>query len=548
MANARRMAGAAAVVAALVAWAWWLASRDDAPPSGATADARATAAEHQMPTPHAPRRHDEKASEKPSADAPAPPETKPPDATAKEGAEKFPLAVTVLRADGTAAACAQVLFIDPNDDGNPSFSATADAGGVATLRAQAGLARVVAWLGSEAAADPKLVDPSETHAATIRLESAVVVHGKVTLGGRPAAGASVVLTMGPWLGSEFGLVLVEKSDAEGRFAFPPVAARGLDGTEGRTIDATTRDLAAGQAAFDADAARRGEDVVVEMLAPVTVRGRLLDTTRRPVWDATVRHCVRADVTAVTDDDGRFEVRLPGGVGPKLVALPPSYWDIDVQLANPPLVPEYPRMAILLPEPRGEAPDLDLGDVIVHAGKPVNGIVVDGSGAPAVHARVDLYLDGVVAAAVRTDADGRFVVPEVGPDAHWIGVRENLPKGSPATPRTAIVNGVHGGDPDLRIVLEDSFAIRFRFLSAEDRKPLACAQFDIRAKHHGEGFDWFPWQNAGDAVETFDFGTISAGTFDVEVDVAGYEPLRFESVEVTAAAPTVLDLLLRKRHE
>lgn len=191
-------------------------------------------------------------------------------------------------------------------------------------------------------------------------------------------------------------------------------------------------------------------------------------------------------------------------------------------------------------------EVDLGNVVVAPGAPLKGVVVDGVGRPSPHAFVMLSMDGVPVGAVSADNAGAFVLPEVGLDPHRISVRERLPESSPGVARTAIVDGVKGGDPDLRVVLDDVLAIVLRFLSATDRKPLACSNYSVRVKLHGEGFDWFGTQTAGGGDESHEFTVFQPGSYDVEVDVAGYEPVRFESVEVVAGRETSLDLLLRKK--
>jgi hypothetical protein len=543
-ANRRRIAWMVTLLAVPLIVAWWLAARDSTP-SVAVERPHPAASEPEATKPRAQRVRDEAEIAPASAVDAAPPVATASDETPKE---TFPLVVTVLRSDGTPAAAAEVRLLNPDDDA-PCGAAQADERGVASMRAPSGLARVAAWLGAEAAAEPGLVDPSETHAATVRLEPAIVVHGRTVLLGHPAVGTRVHLSVSPWLGSEFDLALGATSDADGKFAFQPIATRGLAGAESRAIAAETESLATGHADLDAESLRRGDEVVVEMKPSFTVRARFVDAEGKPVDDVIVTRSQDHKPFAHGDSDGRVELVLPDVPVVSLVAR----WRTErTEIVG------YTRdggtysaiwyVATRLPDVKRAAGDVDLGDVTIRAGRPVKGVVVDGTGAPSRHAHVSLWLGGIQIAEAPTSDDGRFTLPEVGPDAHRVGVRESVPEDSPAPGRRQIVDGVHGGDPDLRIVLEDSFAIRFRFLSADDRKPLSCAQFNIRAKHHGDGFDWFPFQNAGDPVDSFDFDTISGGTFDVEIDVAGYEPQRFESVEVAAAAPTVLDLLLRKKHE
>ena len=530
-----------AFVAALLVWRLW---PDDATSTSSSRDHRAAAAGAEEPAAPPVRR----VREATSPDAPKPPDAAPAsEPKAGEPAEPtFPLEVTVLRGDGTPAAGAQVLFMDPNDDGNPSASATADAKGVASLRAPAGLARVVAWLGAEGNANEPLVDPAETHAATIRLAPAVGIHGRVVQGGRPVGLARVTVTIGPWLTSEFGLSLSADTDADGRFATVPISTAGMDAASSLQIAAATADLASGESGAEVAAVLRGDDIVIELVPPFTVRARFVDAAGDPIRDVIVS-CASQKQHATSGTDGRIALRLPRCMA-QLVARHPTQHVIIHGYANGEPYRAIVWVARPLGSVDGTAGDVDLGDVVFAQGRRLAGQVVDSGNRPARHASVRLWLDGIEVSCTATDDDGRFVFPEVGPDAHRIGVRECLLDDSPTNQREAIVGGVHGGDPDLRIVLEDAFAVRLQFLSAEDRKPIACAQFNARRKLHGEGFEWLPFQSAGDPAEEFDLEVFGAGAYDVEVDVPGYEPLRFESVEVRANFPTPLELLLRKKHE
>jgi hypothetical protein len=150
--------------------------------------------------------------------------------------------------------------------------------------------------------------------------------------------------------------------------------------------------------------------------------------------------------------------------------------------------------------------------------------------------------------VETDVDGRFEFAEVGDQPHRIYVRTHAVAIGASGDRSAEVQNVRGGDAEVRVVLEDMLVIAFKFLSAADRKPVGCTQYAIRVKLHGEGFHWFGTDTAGDERDSTAIEVFTPGSYDVEVTVAGYEPVRFESVEVVAGRPTSLDLLLRKKHE
>lgn len=543
----KRLAVAAALVVLAVV-AWWLRPSEI---EHATVPARSNVAEvpppPEVPRVRPPRVRDE--TPPPAADAESKPDAVAPP-TAETSPTKFPVTVTVLRSDGTPAKGAAVELLAPDDDGNPSAAGNTDDEGRVTLRADDDPVRVVAWLGAEAGAPQDLVSPKTTDAVTVRLGPSVVVRGRVLMDGKPVWEADVTVTAQPWFKSDFGLVLTARTNAGGEFETSPIPEAGIDPLNPPGVEACDRSLDTGYAETHMDALRRGDEVVVELRRAFTVRARFVDAEGKP---ARAELCARGSRQYSVDADvsGRVALRLPHGAFRFLAirSADRSYLsDFDVEVATPPMIgdPFLWRVAASIGETADGASDVDFGDVVLTLGHPVNGVVVDSSGSPAVRAPIWLYLGGVRIATTATDEHGAFVLPEVGPDAHRLSVYQR-DAGDPASAtRRKIVDGVKGGDRDLRIVLDDVLTIVLHFLSETDRKPRACANYSVRVKLHGEGFDWYGCDTAGDEVESTAFEVLCAGSYDVEVNVTGYEPVRFESVEVVAGREASLDLLLRKK--
>lgn len=462
-------------------------------------------------------------------------------------AAKYPLTVIVLRSDGTPAKSAAVLLVGPDDDGNPSAAGNTDADGRVVLRAGEDPVRVVAWLGAEAGAPKDLFSPKEQGAVTVRLGPSVVVRGRVTMDGKPVWGADVTVTAQPWFGSDFGLVLAAKTNAGGEFVMSPIPEAGIDPLNPPYVEATTHDLGTGYAETELDLLRRGGEVVVELVRAFTVRARFVDVEGGPVAGVIVCPARDRRRESVSQADGRIAMRLPHANSISLVALWPDRRRESAE-SQPDVVPRLEswyeaRSLGTLTEPRGT---IDLGDVVLAPGKPVSGVVVDSGGRPAAHVHVSLYLDGIAAGFAETDERGAFVLPPAGPDPHRLVVWQPDANDPTTMSARASVDGVKGGDSDLRIVLEETLEIVVRFLAEKDRTPLACAAYSIKAKLHGDGYDWFGTEVAAGGDESYAFTVFTPGSYDVVVDVAGYEPLRFESVEVIAGRAPTLDLLLRKK--
>jgi hypothetical protein len=199
---------------------------------------------------------------------------------------------------------------------------------------------------------------------------------------------------------------------------------------------------------------------------------------------------------------------------------------------------------------GATGDVDLGDVVLRAGKPVTGLVVDAAGKPIAGVGASLILGkvgagSVVVGSTVADSDGRFTFPEVGDDPHVVDVGG----GRPGWGRVQI-EGVRGGDPELRIALPTSKGLRFvvKFFAESDRSPVKSRNEHVRAWRHGEATACVDLQSFGDATEWAECRVPAAGSYDLEVAVFGYEPQRFDGVQASAAAPTVFDVLLRKKRD
>jgi hypothetical protein len=487
-------------------------------------------------------------------------EAQPPKPSAAPEAPKsektYPFEVTVLRADGTPAVGASVQLVDPDadDDADNVVGRTkTDVTGVASMRAPDFLVRVAAWLGAEAAAPGELVGASEKSTITLRLTPAIVVHGRVLRDGAPEPNAEVELFLAPWFDSDFPFQLQTKSDAAGRFEFPPIPRAGVHPLNPPSVDATTKDMARGYASADME--RPGAEVVVQLTPGFTLRGRFLDPAGH---DAPAELWVVGSRTRKfqLDSDGRFVARL---AEERLrfvasFATRSSYIsDFDVEVATPPFIGDpivrtsfYARV-VGGREP-GASGDVDLGEIVLQPGKPVIGLAVDASGHPVVRAEAALLIDDIVVGTVVADAKGRFEFPEVSDDAHRVEVRAT----GPGAEGRAVVEHVRGGDPDLRVVLAvpEKLIVKLRFLSEGDRKPVKSREIRVKAWRHGEERTCVETQcmatTTEDAMDSYRFDVPEVGSFDVEISVGGYEPHRFESVEVVAGRETSLDLLLRKK--
>jgi hypothetical protein len=494
-----------------------------------------------------------------------PEETPPPSTSSTEPAASsstpsaeptFSFEVTVLRADGSPAADATVALFADDDEGDwmrEVARGVADAKGVAALRAVECDARVAAWLGAESAATGELFAIKDRHEATVRLGPSMVVRGRVLRAdGAPQAATDVTLSSHPWFGSDFGLAMKTTADGAGRFEFAALPLAGVDRLNPPYVEAMTKDMARGFAETDLE--RPNAELVVRLTDGFSVRGRFVEADGRP---AAVEVCAAGSrqFHATTDADGRVTLRLPDAKF-RLVARRPTsrpfISDFDVEVACPPFIGdpivEKRPVARSLADREAGSGDLDLGEVVMTAGKPLVGRVVDAAGEPRGSAVVTLLLGDVCVATVVADADGRFEFPEVGDEPHRLHVRDALDDPTSSAAQHADVDDVRAGGPELRVVLVEQLLVRLVFLADGDRAPVVAREVRVRAWRHGEKRECVGTQSVGGDMSDFALEVPAPGAYDVEAIVVGYEPQRFESVEVVAGRAPTLELLLRKKQE
>ena len=541
----RTVVALVALLAALVAWMLWPGRTGE--PQLVPSTTPAQPERDGPPLPRVPRGRAEAIPPKPAAE----PE-KQPDAPAEPAKEEtFPFTVTVLSGNGAPAAGASVLLLSDDEWGDWAHElgkAKAGEDGVAALRVPAALARVTAWLGAEAHSTRDLVDVKAERGLTVRLTPAIAIRGRVVrTNGDPAAGAEVTVEAHPWFGGDFGLAMKTRTDTLGRFELPPVPREGVHPLNPPYVHATTPDLASGS--VEIDPGNPPDEMVVTLLPGFTIRARILGQDAQPVAGARMHAWAGRQSHAVSGDDGRVELPMVRSQ-PSVVVLRPTGRHVQNPDRGPgqlPLIPWY--VARSLGRVDGENGDVDLGDVTVPAGGPVVGTAVDAAGRAAGRVLVHVYLDDVAVADTVSDESGRFELPEVGPDAHRLYVREVPTDGSSEARRSAEVDGVKGGDSDVRAVFETSLLVTLRFLGATDRKPVASADIQLRVWRHGvderdASFD--SRMVGGDPEDSFTFAVREPGTYDLELVLSGHEPERLVGIEVVDGRPTVLDVLLRKK--
>ena len=248
---------------------------------------------------------------------------------------------------------------------------------------------------------------------------------------------------------------------------------------------------------------------------------------------------RSSVTS--DREGRFELPLPRQGGAVLALRTPGggHQDTYSRARGGHGAPK------LLGRFRGDAGDIDLGDVTLPAGQAVKGQVVDLTESPVKAGDVILYLAGVRVAATQTDDAGKFELPDVGDDPHQLQALEAPGENAWSGRRHASADGVRGGVADLRIVLTGALSVLVRFQAEADRSPVVVPQVTLRATATGATPKGYGWSWAGARIDQVRFEVEHAGTYDITVVLPGYEPATAAAVDISPDREVTIDVLFRK---
>lgn len=317
------------------------------------------------------------------------------------------LEVRVLGADGSGVAGARIELLGRIPEAIPSpwmlrTVAWTDEAGRARLPSptdrRAAFVRAHVPLGADAWW-PLEARPIESDRTTFRVpkdaaQAVEIFH--LRRGGRPAPDALLVEVPLPGLA-----VPIARPDAEGRLLVPR-----LDGSIRESLRLVTEEggVAWAELALQTSNEANGDaPPVLEVPAPTTVLGRVVDGRGTPVAEAFVWAIERSGVHAYTGSDGVFELERPGAGG--------------FGVAHPDFLPRR-----LDPVPPGD----EIADLALSASVDLRARVVDAEGRAVADAAVALRHEGAwepgaalavpaLAQRVRgTDAEGRVVLRHLVP--------------------------------------------------------------------------------------------------------------------------------------
>jgi hypothetical protein len=391
----------------------------------------------------------------------------------------------------------------------------------------------------------------------VHLKPGVVVRGRTVDSDLIAVpGADVRAEMFP-PGAGASIVVGTTSDAQGDFELPPLPFDEWEnGRQDIEIVAYAEGLVPGSATTTRTDAPKGP-IVLTLYRGAALRGRLVTPDGSPFPRGRVL-LAGTHLAAFPEEDGRFALRLPAQGGEVIVHDNlTGTSDAEFRPARGTWI-----AARRLGNFRGDAGDRDLGDVVVDGGKPVRGVVAlmkaepwwDKSyplavalmnGGPVADARVTVVLAGTEVLSVTTDAQGAFELPLSG-DEHDLVVNErssNRFGGPPA------VEGVRGGDPDLRIV-RGRMGIRVR-LRDENGARLEVLGAHLNAALHAPGrTSGVSYVSSESPLPRHEVRVQvpAEGAYDLLVSAvaAGFEAVRIESVDVRRDSDAEIDARLKKK--
>jgi protocatechuate 3,4-dioxygenase beta subunit len=468
-------------------------------------------------------------------------------------APRITLSVTVKDAAGTPVAGAAVMVIPHGvyraDGGYGSlelppearYTAETDAAGQVVFDHPGEhldgvhLVAVSADGGNAAVSQALYLRKPGRHEAELGLVRATSVRGRVKdADGRRIGDAQVALVVHDvttsWSSSigPYGFRLSPVRLEHGEFEFPPVPPS--DRMTISLVAATAEGYLPAEYEFPHDR-DRPDVVVVRMLRPVRVAGRIVDAEGRPLAGARVMR-IPGDLfaettTQTTGADGVFafdDLPEDGAV---------------VSVGSAAGVPFRVSVG------RVHGREKDLGDLLVGTAGIIEGVVVDDDGVPVPGVGVRVHrreFPGTIHSAT-TDADGRFSVADLGDGEHTLLVREQGGRGFAA--REGRVAGVKGGAKDVRIVLSGGMLITVNVNFPPGQEPGPDpAYFHVQLDRAGtpdEPFMQELWERGRDRIR---LRMAKAGRFALCVTMGGYRPVR-EQVEVSPERETVVTVTLAR---
>ena len=96
-----------------------------------------------------------------------------------------------------------------------------------------------------------------------------------------------------------------------------------------------------------------------------------------------------------------------------------------------------------------------------------------------------------------------------------------------------------------LVLDGAASVFIRFLNDTDRTPVAVTSVKLTAKATGETPDEAAWAWSGGGIDSVRFKPDHTGTFDVTVEIPGFDVGVARGVEVSPDRELRIDVLFRK---
>lgn len=271
------------------------------------------------------------------------------------------------------------------------------------------------------------------------------------------------------------------------------------------------------------------ELLVVLKSPCRYSGRILDEEGAPVAGASFSayYTPFHHFATGSEPDGRFSFFAPGS------------WGGLVQVR----VPGNPRFWFQLP---GDAEHAhDLGDLVANRPRPISGQVLDEEGRPVAQVAVALHgrNRGDHAGTVKTDAEGRFRIENVGPGPHDACTAFTGPDGKLRGARQV---ALFAGRKDVRLVVAPAYQVTLSFRHRETGEPVATVNCgtSVRAAKDPEEHTWHrEWRGRRESV-TLTFVRPGRHLVHVSSPTHGGE---WTEVEVGPESRTV-EVLLRPHRE
>ena len=449
------------------------------------------------------------------------------DSTERPAARPSRLVALIVDADGTPVAGADVILVDRSDakhlvkgtlvgrtksgaDGHATFEGFQPKGNLQARAAHDGAAAISGVFDGMA---------PPTTPVRLQLGPTTLLAGRVVDADGAGVSGAVVVLFAEVPGSVEAIAVRRTGEAgEFRIEGVPTSLLRLGQKQAAALEVRAKAFVETLLSLGPDV-RDPERLEVVLARAREVSGRVVDVQGVPIPDVSLEF-PDSNGGSDTDAQGRFRA---GGLPPR---------DVTILFRSR---EHAPRQIIV---PFEEMSTTRIDDVVLVAGHPISGVVVDADGKPLTNVHVAVSSEAVdqIVRQGGVDVQGRFRFEHLGDGLHEIHVFTT--EGGEATH-----TGVRAGDERIRVVVRPGPHVIVTFADAAGGKSLGVEAVTLLARLSDDPETSTGASHGGEDLRRLRLDLPRAGRYDVTVCVSGYKPFEQKGVVVDADSGPVVEARL-----